>query len=249
MTVALGAVAGVAVVALVASLLAWRSSSKRLAGAQARFAQSAAELEESRAAGETASRQLDEERRRRSEADGRARDAEERASSAEAAMEALIAARSPAVLAEIERVRLEREWREMSGPEVPLPVRWNGSLEAALEIELEIIREVTGTPGRLEAGGGAGVRAGGGDDSVDDAKLWMIGTLGCELVRVVARYADEMVVRLEPGPAMAPAVVAEALGARAAPDLSSVEMAAKALGVSLVVEQTEDGFVVRMSAD
>jgi hypothetical protein len=258
MTVALGLVAGVAVVALVAALLAWRASSKRLAAAGARLADLEAELVESRSAAEAAGREVAEERRRSSEAGARAAEAEQRAgraesraSSAEAAMEALIAARSPAVVAEIERVRLEREWKEVSGPDAPLPVRWDASLGAALEIELEIIREVTGTPGRLESGdaGPGSAGAAGPESIVDEAKLWMLGSLGCELLRVVARYADEMVVRLHPGPSMAPALVARGLGARSVPDLTSVEMAAKALGVSVSVEQTADGFEVTLSAD
>lgn len=257
MTVALGVVAGVAVLALVASLLAWRSSSRRLAGAGARIAEVESSLEDSKRAEEDARRRLAEERLRVADAEAGAQEAEQRsaraesrASSAEAALEALIAARSPAVIAEIERVRLEREWKEISGLGVPLPVSWDGSVAAALGIELEIIREVTGTPSRLETDPALAGRAEGAPGEVaNDAKLWMVGSLGCELVRVVARYADEMVVRLTPGPGMAPALEAEALVAHGLPEFVSVEMAAKALGVSLASEQTAEGFVVRLVAD
>ena len=266
----MGVLAGVVVVLLVASLVAWRSSSNRLAGAESRFAEAESALEEAKRTADATRQELGEERRRGSESELRAQDAEERAGraetravSAESAMEALIAARSPTVLAEVERVRLEREWREVSGLDAPLPVRWDGSLEAAFAIELEIIREVTGTPSRLETAGagrrseagagGAGVAdrtAGTGADSiVDDPKLWIMGSLGCELLRIVSRYADEIVVRLDPGPGMAPALAVESLGARSMPDLSSVEIAAKALGITVAVEQVGDGFVARMSAD
>jgi hypothetical protein len=92
-----------------------------------------------------------------------------------------------------------------------------------------------------------------GDDNADgrsdDPRLWMIGSLGCELARVVARYADEMVVRLEARSEAGLSIDAEAFGARSLPDLSSVEMAAKAMGVSMTVGQTDEGFVVRLSAD
>lgn len=257
MTVALGVVAGVAVVALVASLLAWRSSSRSLAGAGARLAEAESSLEDSKRAEEDARRRLAEESLRvadaeagAQEAEQRAARAESRASSAEAALEALIAARSPAVMAQIERVRLEREWKEISGLNVPLPVRWDGSVAAALAIELEIVREVAGTPSRLETDPAVAGRADGAPGEIaDDTKLWMVGSLGCQLVRVVARYADEMVVRLKPGPGMAPALEAEGLVAHGLPELASVEMAAKALGVSLAAEQTAEGFVVRLVAD
>ncbi|HEX6395107.1 MAG TPA: hypothetical protein VFZ97_16860 [Acidimicrobiales bacterium] len=251
MTVVVGVVAGVAVVLLVASLVAWRSSSNRLAGAESRFVESQSALEDAKRSEEATRQELGEERRRGSESELRAHDAEERAGraetravSAEAAMEALIASRSPTVLAEVERVRLEREWREVSGLDAPLPVRWDGSLEAALAIELEIIREVTGTPSRLENAGSGRSNAG-----VDDPKVWIMGSLGCELLRIVSRHADEMVVRLDPGPGMAPALAVESLGARSLPDLTSVEIAAKALGITVTVEQLGDGFVARMSAE
>jgi hypothetical protein len=249
-TVVLGVLVGVAVVALAGSLLAWRSASRRLAAAGAQLVDTQGELEASRQAEESTREELTGERRRGSEAEKRAEDAEQRAgraehraTDAESAVAALISARSPALLAEIERVRLEREWKEVAGPDAGLPVRWDGSLHNALAVELEIIREVTGTPGRLEQDGeGAGAGA-------DEASVWVLGALGCELLRVVARYADEVVVRLEAAPGMAPAIVAEGLRGSIPAELSSIEMGAKALGVSLEVEQAGDGFVATLSAE
>lgn len=239
-----------AIVALAGSLLAWRSASRRLDSAGAQLVDTRGELEAARLAEESTRDELTGERRRGSEAAKRAADAEQRASraehraaDAESAVAALISARSPAMFAEIERVRLEREWKEVAGPDAGLPVRWDGSLHNALAVELEIIREVTGTPGRLEQGGeGAGAGA-------DETGVWVLGALGGELLRVVARYADEVIVRLEAGPEAAPAIVAEGLGGIVPTDLSSIEMGAKALGVSLDVEETGDGFVARLSAE
>ena len=248
MTVVFGVVVGVAVVALAATLLAWRSSSRRLASTGTQLVDTRGELEEARRAGESTEQELISQRRRGSEAEKRAQDAElragraeRRAEDAESAMAALVSARSPATLAEIERVRLEREWKEVAGPDVELPLRWDGSLYTALAVELEIIREVIGTPGRLEQ-----ESTGGGND---EPGVWVLGALGCELLRVVARGADEIVVRLESAPGVPPVVVAEGLGGDSPPDLSSIEMGAKALGLSLGVEHAGDGFVVRLLAD
>ena len=248
MTVVLAVLVGVAVVALAASFLAWRSSSRRLASTGAELVETRGELEEARRAEESTHEQLTGERRRGSEAEKRAVDAEQRAGraerraeDAESAMAALISAKSPATLAELERVRLEREWKEVAGPDAELPVRWDASLYSALAVELEIIREVIGTPGRLEPEGTGGAN--------DEPSLWVLGALGCELLRVVARNADELVVRLESGPGVPPAVVAEGLGGDPPSDLSSIEMGAKALGLSLAAERAGDGFIVRLSTD
>lgn len=54
------------------------------------------------------------------------------------------------VLWGLERVRLAREWHDLAGATVPLPVSWEDPVAAALAIELELIRESIGTPSRFE---------------------------------------------------------------------------------------------------
>ncbi|HEX4863053.1 MAG TPA: hypothetical protein VFV02_03220 [Acidimicrobiales bacterium] len=255
MTIVVGVVAGVVFVGLIAALLAWRSASRRLTDAGARAADAEEAVQRAVGSAEMLSNDLADARRRASEADRRADEAEYRSASADARaagaeseLAALRSAGSPAVLEEVERVRLEREWIEVAGPGAALPVAWDGSVAAALAIELEIIREVTGTPSRLERdaaehGGAAAVMVAGG--AVDQNGGWVLAGLGCELLRLVARHADELVVRLEGGRA----IVAEAFGAPALGDLSSVEAAVKAAGLSLKVGQTAESCVVWLTSE
>lgn len=258
MTIVAAVVAGVAVVALVGALLAWRSAAKRLAGVRAGVAAAEEALERAVDSAETLSNDLAEERRRANQADRRVEDAEQRsaaaetrAAAAESELAALRSARSPAGLAEVERVRLEREWTEVAGPGAALPVSWDGSVSAALAIELEIIREVTGTPSRLEPDPieryGTGPVAP-GDAAAAGEGSWILVGLGCELLRLVARHADELVVRLEGRP-QAPGIMAEALGATALGDLSSIEAAAKGAGLTLSVGQTGESWVAWLTSE
>ena len=62
----------------------------------------------------------------------------------------LSASAQAAAIWRLERLRLEREWREIAGVAVPVPVAWDDPVAAALAVELELIRESIGTPGRLE---------------------------------------------------------------------------------------------------
>ena len=258
MTIVVAVVAGVAVVALVATLVAWRSASKRLGGAQAGVAAAEEALGRAVDSAEKLSNDLAEERRRVNKADRRVEEAEQssaaaetRAAGAEAELAALKSAGSAPGLAEVERVRLEREWTEVAGPGAALPVVWDGSVAAALTIELEIIREVTGTPSRLEpdaVGRDATGSVAPGDAAADGDGSWVLAGLGCELLRLVARHADELVVRLE-GPPHSPEIMAEALGATALGDLSSIEAAAKGAGLTLTVGQTAESCVAWLTSD
>ena len=245
-------------VALVAALVAWRSASKRLAGARAGVVAAEEALGRAVDSAEKLSNDLADERRRANQADRRVEEteqrsaaAETRAAGAEAELAALRSAGSAAGLAEVERVRLQREWTEVAGPGAALPVAWDGSVAAALAIELEIIREVTGTPSRLEPDAvgrdGTGAVAS-GDAAADGKGTWVLAGLGCELLRLVARHADELVVRLE-GPAHAPGIMAEALGATALGDLSSIEAAAKVAGLTLSVGQTAESCVAWLTSE
>lgn len=253
MTIVLGAVAGVAFVALLASLIAWRSASKRLAEWGVRAQEAEQSLRRAVDSAEKLSNDLADERRRAGEADRRVEEAaqrttaaEARAGEAESELAVFRSAGSPLVLAEVERVRLEREWNEVAGPGAALPVAWDGSVAAALMIELEIIREVTGTPSRFESDGGEGGRSeiSGTQSPIDAGPSWVLAGIGCELMRVVARYADELLVSLEGTARGAPRLRAEALRAPAVGDLSSMEEAAKAVGMNLSAGPTADGFVV-----
>lgn len=86
-----------------------------------------------------------------------------------------------------ERVRLEREWRELAGPAAPLPAGWDATLGSALAVELELIREVVGTPSTLEVASGDAPGAG--------YRIAMCA----EFLRAVARDADEMTVLVDDG--------------------------------------------------
>jgi hypothetical protein len=274
-TIVLAAVAGAALMALLATVLAWRSASRKLLAADARAGEAAE-------ASERLSVDLEAERVRTEEVEARLRDTEGRLGEAErrvkeAEARVVEAARladelsSPGgirpalssgeqadgdgVLAELQRVRIEREWKEVAGPDAPLPVVWDGSVEVALAIELEIIREVTGTPSRLElqradgqTDSGEWEDAGASEPSGDDGfatNPWTIGGLGCEMLRVVARYADELVVTLTSRQGGL-GVSAEAIGSPSSPDLAAIEEAAKAIGLTVTCEQSGDGFVVQL---
>jgi alkanesulfonate monooxygenase SsuD/methylene tetrahydromethanopterin reductase-like flavin-dependent oxidoreductase (luciferase family) len=108
---------------------------------------------------------------------------------------------------------------------------------------------VTGAPSRLESDSADTVRNAGVSEPVDDGDSWVLAGLGCEMLRVVARYADELVVRLDGGPSGVRRIAAEAFGAPAPPDLTSVEAAAKAVGLSLSVGRTVDSFLVWLSVE
>ena len=269
MTLVAAVVAGVAAIALVAAIVAWRSAAKRLVEADTRAAAGEEALKHAVESAEELSNDLAEVRRRANQADHKVEEAEKRsaaadtrASAAEAELASLRSAGSPAVLAEVERVRLEREWSEVAGPGAAFPVVWDGSVSAALAIELEIIREVTGTPSRLEpeaveragtaavaavamAAVGVAEQAHG---AADGEAGWVLAGLGFELLRLVARHADELVVRLEgrPNPH---AIMAEALRATTLGDLGSIEAAAKGAGLTLSLGQTAEGLVVWLTSE
>lgn len=91
---------------------------------------------------------------------------------------------APAVMLALEYVRLGREWLEVAGPGVDLPVPWDGSLASGVAIELAVIREVIGTPSEMS------VTASG--PLCDPVAL----RVACELLRALARSGDEMSVAL-----------------------------------------------------
>lgn len=86
----------------------------------------------------------------------------------------------PNVLLQLERVRLDREWLEVAGPGVDLPVPWDESLASGVAIELAVIREVIGTPSEMSITARSPRR--------DPVAL----RVACELLRALARSGDEM---------------------------------------------------------
>ncbi len=88
------------------------------------------------------------------------------------------------VMLQLEHVRLGREWLEVAGPGVELPVPWDGSLASGVAIELAVIREVIGTPSDMSVTANVPLR--------DPVAL----RVACELLRALARSGDEMSVVL-----------------------------------------------------
>ena len=144
MTAALVATAVVAVLAIIA--LAWTRdrAAKRRGADRGQIEGLASRLR-------AVEQQLVETQQRAREAETGRDEAEERADAAEhrlASTAGGVVAAAP--LWELERLRTERTWAELAGPSVPLPVPWDGTVWAAVAIELEMIREEIGTPSRLE---------------------------------------------------------------------------------------------------
>ena len=124
---------------------------------------------------------------------------------------------------ELERIRLEREWRDVAGASVPLPVPWDGGVAAAVAVELEIIREVIGTPSRLEPAPGP-VR-------LQPAAAATATRLAAELLRRLARGGEEMVVSLAEDDGLI--VTVSTGGPVGAEDVAPVAAAATAAGGDL----------------
>jgi hypothetical protein len=166
-------------------------------------------------------------------ADERAAIAEERATSAEqraTSAEQQVSAREEfpgearsdltgGALWRLERVRAEREWTDVVGAGVELPVGWHDTIAAVVSIELEIIREVIGTPATLQD------RSGPVDVSPVAARL------SIELVRRMARIGEEMNVAVESDRMSISYDTAES----APPDLAELSDAARRAGGDLSV--------------
>jgi hypothetical protein len=141
-----------------------------------------------------------------------------------------------AALLDLERLRVEREWGEVTGTAEPLPQPWDGSMQAAVAAELEIVREVIGVPTRVEAAGAPGLpapRASGG-----------AARLTAELLRSLARVGEELAVSF----AADGAVIIRVATVRAdpQPDLAAFGTVAAALGGDLSVHPITDGFEARL---
>ncbi len=131
----------------------------------------------------------------------------------------------------LERIRLEREWREIAGPSAPLPVPWDGTVGAALAVELELIREIIGTPSRLEIGAGHGV--------ADPIAATSTARIAGELFRCLARTGEELVVTMV-GPSEVRVAVAVEPGA-GIPDIEALDRLARAAGGTVEVSAGDEG--------
>ncbi len=131
----------------------------------------------------------------------------------------------------LERIRLEREWREIAGPSAPLPVPWDGTVGAALAVELELIREIIGTPSRLEIGAGHGI--------ADPVAATSTARIAGELLRCLARTGEELVVTMV-GPSEVRVAVAVEPGA-GSPDVEALARLASAAGGTVEVSAGDEG--------
>lgn len=199
------------------------------------------------AAAETESRLADAERRA-FDADRRASEAEQRAEAfqaeilraesraAERRAEAAVTPSAGSVLWQLERLRCEREWSEVVGPGVPLPVVWDETLGAVLATEMAIVREVIGTSGEVESA-----------EPVPLSELPQAAAtvrLGVELVRTLARSGEEMVVIVGPGSVE----VEQRLMSPASPALfDRLRAVAQAVGGELGVESDPESLTARLT--
>jgi hypothetical protein len=141
---------------------------------------------------------------------------------------------------ELERLRLEREWYAIGGLAIPMPAGWDGAgrtdLSAAVAVELEVIREVVGTPGHLDLP----------DQPVtaDPATAIIVTRLAGELLRTLARGGLELSVSIDDDEELAVSVATDA--AETAEDLSRLALAASRAGGRLDVQPVGDGVRVEV---
>jgi hypothetical protein len=129
---------------------------------------------------------------------------------------------------DLERSRMEREWLDVVGPGVPLPVPWDGSVDAVVAAELSVIREVIGTPSRL--------RLEEGNSFVSPAIAAAAARVSIEMLRTLARSGEEMevVVGLD-----ALTVVQPVSPGEEPPDLSGLAAVARGAGFDLTFAWSE----------
>jgi hypothetical protein len=247
MSIALAIVAAVALVAIVAVLVSRRSDRVTRAA-----------LAEEQARAQDLAGQLEAQRRAATELEHRAVEAERMATEAAAHAEAVQAMEPPDptdrdgtggkvadAFWELERIRLEREWHDVAGPAAPLPTEWDGSVRAALAVELEIVREVVGTPSSL---GGQPAADTDPAQPPEPATAAPAVRVGAELIRELARSGDELFVNIsDRGPGVAISVRSVASDRVAAdPALLRLSAAAGSAGGRLEWSPATDGTVAQL---
>ena len=180
---------------------------------------------------------------RADEADRRAADAENRAAGgmeeqpAGGRVEGIeLGSAGAEALWELERMRLAREWQEVAGPDAALPSPWDGTVAGVLAVELAIIREVVGTPSRLEVADGSG--------AADPATAVAAARLAGELLRSLARASDELEVSLSAGTGVTISVDSATDDRR--PAVDELARVAAAAGGELQLTPTEGGLRARL---
>ncbi len=169
-----------------------------------------------------AERRAGEAERRVGEAMRRADEAERRAGEAERAGADF---ESAGAVWELERLRVQREWLDVVGPGVALPVPWDGTVAAVVATELSVIREIIGTPSELA------VRE--APRASSPARAAVTARVSVELLRTLARSGEEMDVVLT-GDAL---TVGQPISpGESAPDLADLARVAKDAGLELTVE-------------
>jgi hypothetical protein len=233
MTAAFAVAAAVAVAAILAWWLTARKAAAQVTHERSRADQLAAELGAAQEARVAAEQRLQRDEQALGAAVQRADVSEQRATDAEGRLVAADA------LWELEHLRLQREWQEVTGTPAPLPEPWDGSVRAAIAVELEIIREVIGIPTRLEPDGPARPAS-----LLDPVTALGTVRLTGEILRSLARVGEEMVVAVEADGSVTMAVAIEGTGP--GPDLSRLAGTAAALGGELAVRPLAGGLEARL---
>jgi hypothetical protein len=230
MSVALAVVAAVALVALLTLLLAGRKGRARLGAERSRAEGLEDQLRSSLEARSDAEHRAEQAQLALAAAGEQADRSDRRAADIEGRLAAIDA------LWSLERVRLEREWAEVTGSTAPLPEPWDGGSRAALAVELEIIREVIGVPSRLEPAG----------EARPEDPFTAMGTfrLAAEVLRALARVGEEMEVTFQADGAVTMTIVTD--GAAAEPHLEHLTAAATAMGGELGVLPIAGGLRARL---
>jgi len=135
-----------------------------------------------------------------------------------------------------ERMRLEREWRELAGPVAPLPAEWSGAVGPALAVELELIREVVGTPSTMEVV----------THAIPDAGFRI--AMCAEFLRAIAREADEMTVLVH-DEVVVTATTGAPGSAGGLPNLDGMARRVAAGGAQLIVDPAMGGFRATLRFD
>jgi hypothetical protein len=226
MSVALGVTAAIALIAIVALVVTVRTTAGRLAAERSRTEDLDGRLAHALSAAAEAQHQAEAARHDRDLAVTRAEAADQQRAAADqqlaAASGGLVAA---APLWDLERQRLQREWTELVGPSVPLPLPWDGSLSAFIGVQLEIIREQIGTPSQLEPSKAAW--------TTEPATAVPAARLATELLRRLAMEGEEITVTFGEDEEISVAIATE--GPTSGPDLSGLGATAAALGGHLAL--------------
>lgn len=254
MTVALSVLLAVAVVAAVMSAWTAQRSRKAVGRAEESSAQMTARMGQAVRATEEAEQQKRAAEVRAAAAEGRVRTAEQRAADAErkageaerrvgeAMRRAAEAERSGAesdaarTVWDLERLRVEREWLDVVGPGVPLPVAWDGTIVAVVATELSVIREVIGTPSDLSVHSPT--------PPTSPVRAAVTARVSVEMLRTLARSGEEMNVQLD-GETMT--VTQPLYSGEQPPGLDSLIEVARAAGLDLSLRTDEGRSVARLA--